>query len=62
VVGEVEGGVGIRDGGIRSEGRSFGFSGGYFSAGKGGMGGGLDLKFGSRTRKVAWEAEIFAAC
>jgi hypothetical protein len=49
VVGEVEGGVGIRDGGIRSEGRSFGFSGGYFSAGKGGMGGGI--------RSEIWESD-----
>jgi hypothetical protein len=40
-------------------GRSFGFSGGCFSVGKGRMGG-LDLKFGSWSKKV--EAEIFAAC
>jgi hypothetical protein len=53
--------VGIRDGGVTSEGRSFGFSGGCFSAGKGRMGG-LDLKFGTRSRKVEWEAEIFACC
>jgi hypothetical protein len=57
----VDGGVGIRDGRIRSKGRSFRPSGGCFSAGKGGMGG-LDLKFGSQSRKVVWEAEIFAAC
>jgi hypothetical protein len=54
----VEGGVGIRDGGIRSKERSFRFE-SRFSAGKGGMVG-LDLKFGSYSRKVAWEAEIFA--
>jgi hypothetical protein len=57
----VDGGVGIRDGGIRSKGWSFRPSGGCFSAGKGGMGG-LDLKFGSQSRKVVWEAEIFTAC
>jgi hypothetical protein len=52
--------VGIRDGGIRSEGSSFRFESGWcFSAGKGGMGG-LDLKFKSCSRKVAREAEIFA--
>jgi hypothetical protein len=52
---------GLGMGGVTSEGRSFGFSGGCFSAGKGRMGG-LDLKFGTRSRKVEWEAEIFACC
>jgi hypothetical protein len=33
----VEGGVGIRDGGIRSEGRPFRFSGGCFRAGNDGL-------------------------
>jgi hypothetical protein len=38
-VGKVQGDVGIRDGGIRSEGRSFKFeSGECFSVGKGGVG------------------------